>query len=273
MKDIVKKAQSFITFDAPLEMGYIQTSFIATHQKQQSLVPYWGIASTRQKLIANYWLNHVTGHFTIMLTIPVLLSLLSGSDIEPAHILVVLVTGMLAFSVLLFFHYWPGFIRDFLPRLEAVVNAYRSEQQQKIIARLQEKLVLQQQQFQQQIVTLTMRAEQQQEETRKCRQAQLSNFALTLIYYVLAKTSGMPEVKSNDNIPHLLMQLYGIDPGSIRANLEIITGSGGRRKNISDRKRTEIVNRFGEAYRFFEEQEFTAGILLLKELEVKIAGH
>lgn len=54
---------------------------------------------------------------------------------------------MLAFAVLMFFHYWPGFIRDFLPRLEAVVNAYRGEQQHQIISRLREKIALQKQHF------------------------------------------------------------------------------------------------------------------------------
>ena len=273
MKDLVKKAQSFITFDTPFEIGYIQTLFAATHHQQQRMIPYWGVASTRQKLIANYWLNQVTGHFTLLLTIPVLLFLLSSGSIDYGHLLVILATGLLTFSVLLFFHYWPGFIRDFLPRLEAVANAYRYEQQLQIIARLQEKIVLQQQQFQQQIVASSLLAHERQDKIKKCRQAQLSNFALTLIYYVLAKTSGMPELHSNDHTAHLLMQFYGIDPGSIRTNLELITGSGGRRRNLSDRKRTEIINRFSEAYRFFEEQKFTAGILLLKELEIKIAGH
>jgi Sec-independent protein secretion pathway components len=242
------------------------------HQKQQNLIPHWGVTSTRQRLIANYWLNHVTGHFALLLTIAVLFSLLSSGDIGPAHLLVILIVGILAFGVLLFFHYWPGFIRDFLPRLESVVDAYRTEQQQQIIAHLREKMTLQQKHFQQQITTLTRLAEQQKDEIKKCRQAQLSNFALTLIYYVLAKTSGMPDPKSNDHTPQLLMQLYGIDPGSIRANLELITGNG-RRKSLSDRKRTELVNRFDEAYRFFEEQGFTAGMLLLKDLEVRIVGY
>lgn len=273
MKDSVKKVQSFMTFDAPFEMEHIQTAFFVTHQKQQSLIPYWSVASTRQKLIANYWLNHVIRHFALLLTIPVLFSLISIGNITPAHLLVILITGMLAFAVLMFFHYWPGFIRDFLPRLEAVVNAYRGEQQHQIISRLREKIALQKQQFQLEIAALSMRTEQQCQELKKCRQAQLSNFALTLIYYVLSKTSGMPDLKSYDQTPHLLMQLYGVDPGSIRSNLELITGSGGKHKNLSDRKRTELVNRFAEAYRFFEEQEFTAGGQLLKELEIKIVSH
>ena len=272
MKDLVKKVRSFITFDAPFEIGYIQTSFIDTHQKQQSLIPYWGVASTRQKLIANYWLNQVTGHFAILLTVSAVFSLTFNGNIAPTHLLVIPITGMLAFAVLLCFHYWPGFVRDFLPRLEAVVNAYRNEQQRQIITRLREKIVLQKQQFQQEIAVLTMQTEQQQQELKKCRQAQLSNFALTIIYYVLAKAAGMPELKSNDHTPDLLMQLYGVDPGSIRSNLELITGSGGRHKNLSDRKRTEIINRFAEAYRFFDNQQFAVGIQLLKELEIKIVG-
>jgi hypothetical protein len=47
-------------------------------------------------------------------------------------------------------------------------------------------------------------------------------------------------------------------------------GHSSQRKNWTDRKRTEIENRFGEACQFFEELDFPAGAQLLKDLEAKI---
>lgn len=273
MKDIVKKVQSFITFEAPLEIGYIQTLFAATHHQQLSMMPQWAVASTRLKLIAHYWLNQVMGHFALLLTLPVLFFLLSSGSIEHGHLLVIMAVAGLTFGVLLVFHYLPGFIRDFLPRLEAVANAYHQEQQEQTSARLKENVAQQQHEIRRLTEALSKQAEQQQEEIKKCRQAQFSNFALTLIFYVLAKTSGMADLQCNDQTANRLMQLYGIDPGSIRANLELITGSGGKRRNLSKRRRTEISNRFEEAYRFFESQEFAKGIHLLKELEIKMVGN
>ncbi|MEJ0105480.1 MAG: hypothetical protein WDO19_24260 [Bacteroidota bacterium] len=46
------------------------------------------------------------------------------------------------------------------------------------------------------------------------------------------------------------MKLYGVDRGSVKANLEMIMGNPARRKNLTDRRRTEIRNRFAEATNF-----------------------
>jgi hypothetical protein len=45
--------------------------------------------------------------------------------------------------------------------------------------------------------------------------------------------------------------------------------SGSKRKNLGERKYTEIRNRFEEAISFFNEMDFSRGVLLLKELELK----
>lgn len=267
----MKKALAFLTFASPLELDSIQGNFMAVHHRQQAQVPQWGVTSTRQKLVAAYWFSQVTGHAAAMFGMPTMLVMLLTGNFTIAGLLVALVTGGICFAVFLVAYYWPSFTGDFLPKLEAVVHAYRHERQQQLIARLQEIVVRQQRYIRLLATAMTMQREQRQETLKKCKQAQFSNFTLSLIHYVLAKLSGMSPLQCNDQTTHLLMQLYGVDPGSLRSSLEIITGSGGRRKNLSPRKRTEITNRFGEAYRFFEELEFTPGIKILKELEMKIA--
>lgn len=39
MKDLVKRAKSFITFDFPLQTAYISTQFANTHKKLQTEIP------------------------------------------------------------------------------------------------------------------------------------------------------------------------------------------------------------------------------------------
>jgi hypothetical protein len=64
------------------------------------------------------------------------------------------------------------------------------------------------------------------------------------------------------------MKLYGVNPGSMKKNLELILGTG-KRKNMTDRKNTEIRNRFSETYDYLDQLEFAEGIEKLKELEAK----
>ncbi len=64
----------------------------------------------------------------------------------------------------------------------------------------------------------------------------------------------------------MLTKLYGVDQGSMRKNLALIYG---KKKDLSDRKYTEIRNRFQEAYDFFEEIQFKKGLHILRQLEQK----
>jgi len=64
-----------------------------------------------------------------------------------------------------------------------------------------------------------------------------------------------------------LMKLYGIDAGSIKKSLELLVISN-KRKNLTERKKTELKNRFNEAYLFLEELGFMQGLMKLKELEL-----
>jgi len=55
----------------------------------------------------------------------------------------------------------------------------------------------------------------------------------------------------------------------LKANLELLLGGSGKRTNFSDRRRTEIRNRFEEAHLFLKELNFSKGLVLLEKLENK----
>jgi|ERR1035437_4977938 hypothetical protein len=238
MKDLVKRAKSFITFDFPLQTAYISAQFDNTHRKLQTEIPGWSTTATRQKLISNYWFTYVAGHFSIMFGLPVLMIfLIQGFEHSTFYLFSVLIVGLLSYPILYLFHYRPYFSSIFLPRLETIKETYERKQI---------------------------------EQLKKCRQAQLSNFALALVFYVFDKTTGMNTLQCNDQSAELLMKLYGVDPGSIKKSLAIIYG---KKDKLTDRRLTEIKNRFEEAFTFFEEIKFPEGIQMLKKLEQKFNVH
>jgi len=57
-----------------------------------------------------------------------------------------------------------------------------------------------------------------------------------------------------------------VDSGSLKKSLELILIPM-KRKNLTERKITELRNRFEETFRFMEELQFAAGIEELKKLE------
>ncbi|MES1249489.1 MAG: hypothetical protein ABUL46_02330, partial [Chitinophaga rupis] len=121
MKDLVKRAKSFITFDFPLQTAYISTQFANTHKKLQTEISGWSTTATRQKLISNYWFTYVAGHFAMMFGLPVLVIFLwHGFGQSNFYLLSVLIAGLLSYPVLYLFHYRPYFSSVFLPRLETV---------------------------------------------------------------------------------------------------------------------------------------------------------
>jgi hypothetical protein len=233
MKDLMKKAKSFITFDFPLDRSYLSGRFATTHLLHQKEIPQWSTNATRQKVIATYWFVHVLSHFVFLFGLPALLLLLTSGHFELPYLSVVFMTGLISFAVLLLFHYGPNFYSSFLPQLETIKESYELKQ------------------F---------------EQLEKCKRAQLSNSALVLIYYVFDKVSGMNSLQCNDHYAALLVKLYGVDQGSLKKNLELIFG---KKKSFSQRKYTEIQNRFQEAYNFFEEIQFKEGLHILDQLEQK----
>ncbi|OQP63324.1 hypothetical protein A3860_25895 [Niastella vici] len=235
MKSIVKKANSFISFDLPLEKAYIAKQFASFHKKSMEHSPEWSTTATRQKLIAEYWYTHVIVHFAVLFALPALVIIMisGGFTHLPQYLASFFVAGLLSFLVLyvaLYRHYFTSF---YLPQVETVKEEY----ERKVVEQLE-----------------------------KCRQAQLSNFALSLVFYVFYKTSGINGLQCNDHFARLQMKLFGVDQGSLKKSLELILG---KKKGLTERKQTEIRHRFEEAYAFFEELLFPQGALILKELESK----
>ncbi|MEO8405758.1 MAG: hypothetical protein ABI480_14215 [Chitinophagaceae bacterium] len=238
MKDLVKRAKSFMTFDYPLQTAYISTQFANTHKKLQTETPGWSTAATRQKLISDYWFTYVLRHFALMFGSPVLLVFFVQANFEQANVylLSVLLAGFLSYSVMYLFHYRPYFSSTFLPRLETVKETFE---------------------------------QRERDQLEKCRKAQFRNPTLVLIHYVINIVSGMNSLQPNDKSAEWLMRLYGVDAGSLKNNMDLFIGSSIKKRDLKDRKKTEISNRFVEAYQFFEEINFLKGVEILKELEIK----
>lgn len=124
MKDLVKKAKSFIIFDFPLQAANITAQFASTQQKQQTEMPGWSATATRQKLISTYWFTYVAGHYTLMLGLPGIVIFLASGSFEQGYLLSVFMAGLLSFPVLYLFLYRPNFGSIYLPRLETIKEAY-----------------------------------------------------------------------------------------------------------------------------------------------------
>jgi hypothetical protein len=233
MREMLQKAKSFITFDFPLDRDYISEQFATTHNFYQKEIPQWSTNATRRKVIASYWFVHVLKHFAFLFGVPATIFILVLSRSDAPVLSIAFVDAIITFVVILLFHYGPNFYSNFLPKLETIKEVYE---------------------------------QRQLEQLEKCKRAQLSNPALVLIYYVFDKLSGTNSLQCNDNYAQLLMKLYGVDQGSIKKNLELILG---KKKNLSERKHTEISNRFQEAHSFLEEIQCKQGIQVLNELEQK----
>jgi hypothetical protein len=144
------------------------------------------------------------------------------------------IMAVIGFCVMLFMQYAPFFNTEFLPKLETVVEEYEGRQ------------------F---------------EDLEKCRQAQYSNLALILIFYVWNKVGNVNALNSSDQLARLLMKVYGVDNGSLKKNLELIIS---KPKDLSSRKLKEIEKGFEEAFSFFETLQFDKGVSALKELEIRL---
>ncbi len=226
-------AKSFITFNFPVNADYIRARFTSTHSIYQKDIAGWSTNATKQKVIAAYWTKDVLAHFAVLFGLPALLMFLIPGYFSFEFLPAVFVAGFVTFPIMLLFHYWPGFHNRFLPYLETTKETFENNQL---------------------------------EQMEKCRQAQLGNFSLALFFYVLSKINSLEPLKCNDQSSALLMKLYGVDSGSLKKNLELILIPM-KRKNLTERRITELRNRFEETFRFMEELQFAAGIEELEKLE------
>lgn len=235
MKDFVNRVKSFLFFDFPLQPALISANFNHVHAKLIAENPEWSTSGTKQKLIYLYWSVYVLRHFFVLYGLPVLLLLLlqlKGSNLSYLLILVT-IAGAISYSILYLFHYRPQYCNTYLPILETVKESFDRKQFEQI---------------------------------EKCRKAQLSNFSLALFFYVLADINNFKKLICDDHSANLLMKLYGVDPGSMKKNLELIFGIS-QKTNMTERKRTELKNRFTEVYEFMELLEFKEGLNHLRKVE------
>lgn len=238
MKEMILKVVSFMTFEPQMQIAQINAEFTETLQRLQSESQHTSTTATRQRLIAKYWYNHVSRHYAYLLLLPLVCTAVISFQInQPAKYFLVgvFIAGLLSYLHMHFFLYRPQYLSTYLPRLETVKESYEQKQL---------------------------------EQVEKCRQAQLSNLALTFVIYAFDKTSGMNSLQCNDQTAALLTNLFGVDQGSLKKNLELIYG---RKKDLPPRKLTEITNRLEEAISFFESINFSKGTATLQDWKKKYA--
>ena len=201
-----------------------------------------GHSPNKWNTIGAYWFRLIPLHLTVILSAGLLLYFISGSSLSPFFPPAFLTVSIFTAIVLFFSLYLPNFFFRFLPSLPVPVL-------ERTTAVPPESVFL---------------------PKEKCRQSQLSNPALCLVFHVLQKSSGMESLSADDASAATLNQLFGVDPGSLKKNLRFFFGPASGRNHLSERKQTEIRNRFQEARDFFEALSFPKGIQMLQELEEKI---
>src|SRR4051794_33040091 len=115
MKDLMQNAVSFLSFDFATDRNSLSQQFAGTHTFSQNDYPLWSTAATRQNLIARYWSGLVLCHFFTLFGLPTILSLATLTRFDARYLGVVFVAGLITFSTLLAFLYWPKFYNFFLP--------------------------------------------------------------------------------------------------------------------------------------------------------------
>lgn len=273
IKENLMQAKSFITFDLPLDNRYISAQFTSTHGQNLINHPYWSLKATRKKIIFRYWFEFVSMHFSILYGVAVIITLLFNSEDNRYFLPAIVMAGGISFFVLLLTQYWPIFYSDLLPKLDTLVNEFENRQkanlQQRLLKELQNQFTNEYEHLAQQREELAKereRLELLQKELLKCRKAQFQTLTLVLIIYVLDQSAGMNSLQCNDRTAALLTKLLGKDQGGIKDNLQLILG---KKQELSVRYRTEIQNRFNEAFTFFDEIQFEEGRRLLQSLETK----
>ncbi|MBI2283066.1 MAG: hypothetical protein HYU71_05105 [Bacteroidetes bacterium] len=236
MREMIMRAVSFMTFEPQLQITQINAEFTETLLRLQPESQHLSTVATRQRLIAKYWYNHVIRHYASIL-LPSLIYTAANSIYlnEPFgyFFVSIFIAGILGYVLMYLFLYRPQYVSIYLPRLETVKETFERKQLDQV---------------------------------EKCRQAQLSNLALTFVIYVFDKTSGMNSLQCNDQTAARLTSLFGVDQGSLKKNLELIYG---KKKDLPPRKLTEITNRLEEAATFFESINFPNGAAVLRDWKKK----
>ncbi|MGN7825048.1 hypothetical protein ACTJJB_33295 [Chitinophaga sp. 22536] len=234
MKKNLTWLQSFATFDLPLTNNYIEQTFVTTHNYFRKEYQGWSLNATRKKVVANYWIRHVLVHFAALYLVAVVSTLPVTNSFTRFYIPSLFLTGMISFPILVLGLYGQLFYFDFLPKLDTIMENYEGKQLQHL---------------------------------KKCQQAQMSNFAAAVVYYALAKASGLQITGANRQYGERLMHLFGKDPDDMYRALKLITC---KVQTLSPHKQTEIGKSLEEAHNFFEVIEFSSGIKVVEQLDAKL---
>ncbi len=122
MKDLMRKINSFITFDLPVNRNYLAERFATTHLLNQKDIPQWSTNATRQKIIASYWFGHVVSHFTFLFGFPALLFAIASWDFAPLKLPAIFIAGLITFTVMSRSYTGQSFIVVFFPSLKQLKN-------------------------------------------------------------------------------------------------------------------------------------------------------
>jgi hypothetical protein len=234
MKDLVNRAKSFLIFDAPLRNRRICELFSRIHYRYQEQFPFWSLAATRKKVIADFWFRQVLFHFGVILSVTMLVSMVFYRNWH-LPLISVFVAGFVSLLAITVFNYWPTYYSDFLPKLDTII----AEQEKNIIAA---------------------------GEIKKCKRSQFSIPALTIIFYVFSKAGKIPLPACNDRSAELLNHLYGSDKDKLKQNLSRLYKLNG----LSPKERAEILKGIDCSRAFFEALDFPPAENILDILEQKL---
>ena len=101
---------------------------------------------------------------------------------------------------------------------------------------------------------------------KKCKRSQFSIPALTIIYYVFSKTSGVPLLPANDQSAVLLNQLFGADRDKLKQNLSRLY----QISRLSPKERAEMQKGIDKAHEFFDSLNSSKASEILNQMELKL---
>ncbi|SDC96529.1 hypothetical protein [Niabella drilacis] len=228
----MKRLIDRFTFELPENPSYIYTRFRQMHERRRSIHRYWPATATRSQLIDTYWRSALL-HFSSIIILGVLVTSFFSGTLDLLYFLSVAIFTIGAFPPLYYFIYRPIFNSSFLPNLENAIATYEGRELSLL---------------------------------EKCRQDQLSNRTLVLLFYVFDKTSCANYLSPNDKCADLLHKLFGVSTKSMKNELDLIFKKAKRAK-MESRLRVEVNKSFEDAFKVLETMQFSEGIKLLKQLE------
>ena len=67
MRKILWSVKNLILFEFPSRYDNIRTQFASSHENYQKQFAHWGSEATRKKTIANYWIEQIQFHLTLVI--------------------------------------------------------------------------------------------------------------------------------------------------------------------------------------------------------------